>query len=48
MSKPKSQPVPEATPTQHERPRSDQRQEKHSGSKDTKQANHVDHHNPQG
>ncbi|WP_020618197.1 hypothetical protein [Paenibacillus daejeonensis] len=48
MSKPKSQPVPEATPQQHKEPRRNRQQEPNSGSKDTKQANHVDHHNPQG
>ncbi|WP_150275752.1 small acid-soluble spore protein P [Paenibacillus tepidiphilus] len=49
MSKPKSVPVP-GTETNHE-----PRQEHHSsaqkplsGSKKVKQANHVDHNNPQG
>ncbi|MFS0725019.1 small acid-soluble spore protein P [Paenibacillus sp. 1P07SE] len=48
MSKPKSQPVPEATPQRQQKRREDGLQEPHSGSKDTKQANHVDHNNPQG
>lgn len=48
MSKPKSMPVPEAqTSGEHKR---DKRPgpEPLSGSKKVKQANHVDHHNPQG
>ncbi|GGG09981.1 hypothetical protein GCM10010912_62990 [Paenibacillus albidus] len=50
MSKPKSMPAPGTHPSGSER-----RKEKHSsgqeplsGSKKVKQANHVDHHNPQG
>ncbi|AIQ33277.1 small acid-soluble spore protein P [Acinetobacter sp. CUI P1] len=50
MSKPKSIPVPGAQPTDGQ-----PRKEHHSsapkplsGSKKVKQANHVDHHNPQG
>ncbi|AIQ71882.1 MULTISPECIES: small acid-soluble spore protein P [Paenibacillus] len=50
MSKPKSIPVPGAEPTSGER-RKDHAPsgpEPLSGSKKVKQANHVDHHNPQG
>ncbi|MBW4085165.1 small acid-soluble spore protein P [Paenibacillus sp. S150] len=50
MSKPKSMPVPGAEDKNQER-RKDHKHsnpEPLSGSKKVKQANHVDHHNPQG
>ncbi|MFD0590526.1 small acid-soluble spore protein P [Paenibacillus sp. GCM10027627] len=50
MSKPKSVPVPESVP-HNEKKRQDDGgglQEPLSGSKKTKNQNHVDHHNPQG
>lgn len=52
MSKPKTIPVAEAGDSrrnQKQRQREDHAgQEPLSGSKKVKQANHVDHHNPQG
>ncbi|MFC3802270.1 small acid-soluble spore protein P [Cohnella sp. GCM10012308] len=51
MSKPKSQPVPEANPQQERDERSPGHrggQEPLSGSKKVKNRNHVSHHNPQG
>ncbi|WP_168121325.1 small acid-soluble spore protein P [Paenibacillus sp. HB172176] len=50
MSKPKSMPVPESVP-HNERKRRDHdggQQAPLSGSKKTKQRNHVDHHNTEG
>ncbi|OBZ15619.1 MULTISPECIES: small acid-soluble spore protein P [Bacillales] len=49
MSKPDSVPVPDSNP-QSNRSKQDNggQQEPLSGSKKTKQRNHVDHHNPQG
>lgn len=50
MSKPKSVPVPESVP-HNERKRQDHDngvQEPLSGSKKTKQKNHVSHNNPEG
>ncbi|WP_019914438.1 small acid-soluble spore protein P [Paenibacillus sp. HW567] len=50
MSKPKSVPVPGTGETRQSR-RNDHKSsgpEPLSGSKKVKQANHVDHHNPQG
>lgn len=49
MSKPKSIPVPEAQPNgERKKEHNSSMQEPLSGSKKVKQANHVDHHNPQG
>lgn len=49
MGKPKSVPVPNPFDGQPNKSHnSSQPQEPLSGSKKTKQANHVDHHNPQG
>lgn len=50
MSKPRSVPVPESNP-QRGKQKSDHdagQQEPLSGSKKTKQHNHVDHNNPEG
>ncbi|WP_054025855.1 small acid-soluble spore protein P [Bacillus sp. FJAT-28004] len=49
MSKPDSFPVPDSNP-QNNRKRNDGggQQEPLSGSKKTKQSNHVSHNNPQG
>lgn len=49
MSKPKSVPVPESTPdSSKQRHNNGGQQEPLSGSKKTKQHNHVSHNNPQG
>ncbi|ASA25070.1 small acid-soluble spore protein P [Paenibacillus donghaensis] len=51
MSKPKSIPAPGAEPVQtaaRNKEHKSSMQEPLSGSKKVKQANHVDHHNPQG
>ncbi|AIQ21485.1 MULTISPECIES: small acid-soluble spore protein P [Paenibacillus] len=50
MSKPKSIPVPGAQPNdgQRRKEHNSSAPEPLSGSKKVKQANHVDHHNPQG
>lgn len=51
MSKPKSMPVPDQDSNSGNKDRREHnsaQQEPLSGSKKTKQKNHVDHHNPQG
>ncbi|MRN57311.1 small acid-soluble spore protein P [Paenibacillus monticola] len=50
MTKPKSMPVSGAQPSggQRRKDHGPQGPEPLSGSKKVKQANHVDHHNPQG
>lgn len=50
MSKPKSIPVPgaEHSGANHKKRQKENGPEPLSGSKKVKQANHVDHHNPEG
>lgn len=50
MSKPNSFPVPDSSPQNGKSKQNNGggQQEPLSGSKKTKQRNHVDHHNPQG
>lgn len=50
MSKPRAVPVPEAQEPERQwsKERQPSQQEPLSGSKKTKQHNHVSHHNPQG
>ncbi|RXZ78480.1 small acid-soluble spore protein P [Paenibacillaceae bacterium] len=48
MSKPDSQPVPQAEESQQTQRNNTQQQEPNSGSKKTKQANHTRHNNGEG
>ncbi|MDQ0063914.1 small acid-soluble spore protein P [Paenibacillus harenae] len=48
MSKPESYPVPEANPQQGKQRSGGGQQKPLSGSKKTKQQNHVSHNNPEG